>query len=88
MRPRRSWFEGGKAGSTIAFERELGVVHTIKSAASSSRFNYWYSAEELAALKPDVLAISRRAAQVHVLFNTNYQDQGQVNARLMGRQLG
>ena len=37
----------------------------------------------LAALKPGILDISRKARKVHVLFNTNYEDQGQVNARLM-----
>lgn len=119
----KSWFEGAHADRTIAFERELGVVHTIvdgpqgfancvpclwevthpdlalvrlhgrnrdtwniRSAAASSRFNYWYSTEELAALKPEILKIAAKAGKVHVLFNTNYEDQGQVNARLM-RQL-
>jgi uncharacterized protein YecE (DUF72 family) len=55
----------------------------IKSSASSSRFNYWYSPEELAALRPEIAELSRKAAKVHVLFNTNFEDQGQVNARLM-----
>jgi uncharacterized protein YecE (DUF72 family) len=59
-----------------------------KGPASSSRFNYWYSGEELAALKPEILKISRKARKVHVLFNTNYEDQGQVNARLMRQVLG
>jgi uncharacterized protein YecE (DUF72 family) len=119
----KSWFEGANAQKTIAFERELGVVHTIvdgpqgfancvpcvweathpelalvrlhgrnqdtwniKSSASSSRFNYWYSSEELTTLKPEILKMADKVSKVHVLFNTNYQDQGQVNARLM-RQL-
>jgi uncharacterized protein YecE (DUF72 family) len=118
-----TWFDGDNARKTVAFERELGVVHTIvdgpqgfancvpavwetthpdlalvrlhgrnretwniRSAASSSRFNYWYSTEELTAIKPDILRIADRVGKVHVLFNTNYEDQGQVNARLM-RQL-
>jgi len=121
----KSWFDGANAASTVAFERELGVVHTIvdgpqgfpnsvpdiwevthpelalvrlhgrnretwnhKGPASSSRFNYWYSGEELAALKPQILKVARKARQVHVLFNTNYEDQGQVNARLMMQLLG
>jgi uncharacterized protein YecE (DUF72 family) len=118
-----TWFDGANAQKTIAFERELGVVHTVvdgpqgfancvpcvweathqqfalvrlhgrnqatwnvKSAASSSRFDYWYSSEELAALKPQILGLARKAQSVHVIFNTNNEDQGQVNARLM-RQL-
>jgi uncharacterized protein YecE (DUF72 family) len=121
----KSWFDGDNAAKTIAFERELGVVHTvvdgpqgfancvpciweathpalalvrlhgrnrdtwnIKAPASSSRFNYWYSGEELTALKPEIEKMAARVAQVHVLFNTNYEDQGQVNARLMRQVLG
>jgi uncharacterized protein YecE (DUF72 family) len=121
----KSWFDGANAASTVAFERELGVVHTIvdgpqgfancvpavwevthpelalvrlhgrnqetwnyKGPASSGRFNYVYSGQELAALKPEILRASRQARKVHVLFNTNYQDQGQVNARLMTQLLG
>jgi uncharacterized protein YecE (DUF72 family) len=120
----KSWFDGDNLGKTVAFERELGVVHTIvdgpqgfancvpcvwevtnpalalvrlhgrnketwniKSSASSSRFNYWYSKEELAALVPEIRRVAGMAGAVHVLFNTNYQDQGQVNARLMGQVL-
>ena len=119
----QTWFDGANAAKTVAFQRELQVVHTIvdgpqgfansvpsvwevthpelalvrlhgrnretwniKSSASSSRFNYWYSSEELSALKPDILRIADKAAKTHLLFNTNYEDQGQVNARLM-RQL-
>ena len=55
--------------------------------ASSSRFDHWYSKDELAALVPEVKAIAARASKVHVLFNTNMQDQGQVNARLMAQLL-
>jgi uncharacterized protein YecE (DUF72 family) len=120
----KSWFDGDNMGKTVAFERELGVVHTIvdgpqgfancvpcvwevtnpalalvrlhgrnretwniRSSASSSRFNYWYSKEELAALAPEIRRVAAMAGAVHVLFNTNYQDQGQVNARLMGQVL-
>jgi uncharacterized protein YecE (DUF72 family) len=122
----KTWFEPDKVDQTIAFERELGVVHTIvdgpqgfancvpciwevthpalalvrlhgrnadtwniKGAASSaSRFNYWYSKDELAAMVPEVRHLAGLAQHVHVLFNTNYEDQGQVNARLMRQVLG
>ncbi|MBC7470486.1 MAG: DUF72 domain-containing protein [Ramlibacter sp.] len=56
-------------------------------AASSSRFDYWYSKDELAALVPEVKAIADKATKVQVLFNTNMEDQGQVNARLMAQLL-
>jgi len=55
--------------------------------ASSSRFDYWYSKDELAAMLPEVKAIADRASKVQVLFNTNMEDQGQVNARLMAQLL-
>jgi uncharacterized protein YecE (DUF72 family) len=55
----------------------------IKAAAASSRFNYQYSKDELAALEPEILKVARKARKVHVLFNTNYEDQGQVGARLL-----
>jgi uncharacterized protein YecE (DUF72 family) len=54
--------------------------------ASSSRFDYWYSADELAAMVPEIEYLATQAKQVHVVFNTNNEDQGQTNARLM-RQL-
>ena len=119
----KSWFEGDSLEKTIAFERELGVAHTIvdapqgfantvpcvweattprlallrlhgrnkgawniKSEQSSSRFNYWYSPEELGAMVPEIRHVAAKADAMHILFNTNYEDQGQVNARLM-RQL-
>jgi uncharacterized protein YecE (DUF72 family) len=118
----KSWF-GDNLEKTIAFERELDVVHTIvdapagfsnsapcvwevtnprlallrlhgrnketwnhKGEASSGRFNYWYSAEELDAMVPEIRGVAGLADSMHVVFNTNYEDQGQVNARLL-RQL-
>ena len=116
----KSWFDGNNLEKTIAFERELGVAHTIvdapqgfsntvpcvwdvttpklallrlhgrnrdawnvKSDASSSRFNYRYSRDELAAMVPEIRHVAAQADATHVLFNTNYEDQGQVHARLM-----
>jgi uncharacterized protein YecE (DUF72 family) len=49
--------------------------------AASERFNYLYSEEELAELARPIEALGTNAARVHVLLNTNYEDQGQVNAR-------
>ena len=55
----------------------------IKSSASSSRFNYWYSQEELSAMVPEIRRMAGLAEALHVVFNTNYEDQGQVNAKLL-----
>jgi uncharacterized protein YecE (DUF72 family) len=117
----KSWFEGEHCEATLAFQRELGVVHTIVDApqgftncvpcvwevtnpalailrlhgrnaaawnikgatSASSRFDYWYSHEELAAMVPQLRRMAGLAQHVHVLFNTNYEDQGQVSARIM-----
>jgi uncharacterized protein YecE (DUF72 family) len=117
----KTWFDEAHAAKTLAFERELGVVHTIVdgpqgfancvpdiwevthpslallrlhgrnqdtwnikgAAASSSRFDYWYSKEELAAMVPKVRRVAGLADSLHVVFNTNYEDQGQVNAKLL-----
>lgn len=120
----RRWFDGAALEDTLAFERGLGLVHTIvdcpqgfatsvpcawdvtnpqlalvrlhgrnratwnitHAKSSSSRFDYWYSAAELDAMVPEIEHLATQAKHVHVVFNTNNEDQGQVNARLM-RQL-
>jgi uncharacterized protein YecE (DUF72 family) len=55
----------------------------IKSAASSSRFDYYYSQDELEAMVPEIRHVASKVQTLQILFNTNYQDQGQANARLM-----
>jgi uncharacterized protein YecE (DUF72 family) len=52
-------------------------------AASSPRFDYQYSADELAAMVPEIEHLATLARQVHVVFNTNHEDQGQVGARML-----
>lgn len=54
----------------------------IKGAtAASDRFNYDYSDEELRELATLIADIAKHVAEVHVVFNNNYEDQGQRNAR-------
>jgi uncharacterized protein YecE (DUF72 family) len=55
----------------------------VKAATSSSRFNYWYSQQELSAMVPEIRRMAGLAEALHVVFNTNYEDQGQVNAKLL-----
>ncbi|MBC7602593.1 MAG: DUF72 domain-containing protein [Ramlibacter sp.] len=121
----KSWFDAGNLEKTVAFERELKVVHTmvdspqgfancvplvweathpqyalmrlhgrnaetwnIKGAASStSRFDYWYGADELDAMLPEIRHIAQMIDKLHIVFNTNFEDQGQANARLMRQAL-
>jgi len=49
-------------------------------AASSGRFVYEYSQEELQRIAELVRRLAQAAANVHVLFNTNFEDQGMRNA--------
>ena len=122
-----TWFRSERAiASTLAFERELDVVHTvvdgpqgfansvpalweatherialvrlhgrnaatynIKGAASASdRFNYDYGEAELSQLAGRIRELSARVPATHVVFNNNYQDQGQRNARTLIGLLG
>jgi uncharacterized protein YecE (DUF72 family) len=50
-------------------------------ASSADRFNYDYDRAELEELAGKINAIA--AASVHVVFNNNYEDQGQRNARTL-----
>jgi uncharacterized protein YecE (DUF72 family) len=121
----RSWFEGAQAEDTLAFERGLGLVHTVvdspqgfdntvpavwavthpqhalvrlhgrnhaawnhRGPASSGRFDHWYSQAEIDSLVEPVRRIAAQAPQTHVVFNTNNQDQGMVNARLLAEAMG
>jgi len=49
-------------------------------AASSGRFVYEYTPEELERIAELVRRLTQAAANVHVLFNTNFEDQGMRNA--------
>jgi uncharacterized protein YecE (DUF72 family) len=50
-------------------------------ASSADRFNYDYDRAELEDLAGKINSIA--AASVHVVFNNNYEDQGQRNARVL-----
>lgn len=114
----RSWFDSPAAtADTLAFERDLGVVHTVvdspqgfdntvpavwecthpeltllrlhgrntatwnvSGAASSGRFQYEYSEQELAELAERFSRLAAQSAQAHAVFNTNFEDQGMRNA--------
>jgi len=78
------WEVTNPALALVRLHGRNAATWNIKGAASSaSRFDYWYSQEELAAMVPEIRHLAGLARQVHVVFNTNYEDQGQVGARLM-----
>jgi uncharacterized protein YecE (DUF72 family) len=55
---------------------------------SSSRFDYLYNSAELAAMVPEIEGLATRAAKVHVIFNTCFEDQGQAGARNLRQLFG
>jgi uncharacterized protein YecE (DUF72 family) len=58
------------------------------AAAASSRFNYDYNEDELGGLAAQILEISKSVERTHVVFNNNFEDQGQRNARTLIQMLG
>jgi uncharacterized protein YecE (DUF72 family) len=75
--------------SRLALIRLHGRNHetwNVQGAASaSSRFNYDYDDRELGDLAAMILQIAKQVERTHVIFNNNFEDQGQRNARtLMG----
>lgn len=54
---------------------------TPGAGGSSGRFDYVYSPAELAELARQAQQLARLARRTHVVFNTNHEDQGVVNAR-------
>ena len=51
--------------------------------ASSQRFNYDYDEDELNEIGGKVQMIARNVETTHVLFNNNYEGQGQRGARAL-----
>src|SRR6266550_80068 len=56
--------------------RNHGTWNKKGLTSSAQRFNYDYDEGELTEVAQNVGTLSRKAEIVHVLFNTNYQDQG------------
>ena len=56
--------------------------------ASSQRFDYDYDSDELESIAGQVQEIAQKVETTHVLFNNNYQDQGQRGALEMTAILG
>jgi uncharacterized protein YecE (DUF72 family) len=65
--------------------RNHGAWNKKGLTSSAQRFNYDYDEGELTEVAQNVTTLSRKADIVHVLFNTNYQDQGQRAARTLNR---
>jgi uncharacterized protein YecE (DUF72 family) len=61
--------------------RNHGAWNVKGASASSHRFNYDYNDYELGELATQIIEISKAVVTTHVVFNNNYEDQGQRNAR-------
>jgi len=55
---------------------------------AAQRFDHWYGEDELVEWVPRIQGVAQQAAEVHLLMNTNYQDQGVVNAHRLATLLG
>ncbi|ASW04336.1 DUF72 domain-containing protein [Paraburkholderia aromaticivorans] len=78
--------------TSLALIRLHGRNHetwNIKGATSaSSRFNYDYNDDELGELAGPISEIAKRVERTHVVFNNNWEDQGQRNAKTLMQILG
>jgi len=59
------------------------VEADVPTASASSRFNYDYNEEEPCGLATQILEISKSVERTHVVFNNNFEDQEQSNARTL-----
>lgn len=59
-----------------------------ESTSASDRFNYDYSEAELSALVAPIQTLARSVVQVHVVFNNNFEDQGQRNGQMLMKLIG
>jgi uncharacterized protein YecE (DUF72 family) len=74
-------------GGYVRFHGRNHETWEAKGEDSSERFNWWYTDEELAEWVPKLEFLEREAGSVTALFNTNWEDQGQQNARRLAKVL-
>jgi uncharacterized protein YecE (DUF72 family) len=55
---------------------------------ADQRFDHWYREDELREWIPRIRHLEEETRQVHALFNTNHDNQGPANARLLLDVLG
>jgi uncharacterized protein YecE (DUF72 family) len=67
--------------------RNHGTWNKKGLVASSQRFDYDYRDDELKEIAGEVLTLAPKARTTHVLFNNNYQDQGQRGAAALAKLL-
>lgn len=78
------------ATSDVAYVRFHGrnaATWEARAASSAVRFDWYYTAEEMAEWVPKLRELQNQTRAVHALMNTNRGDQGPANARLLARLL-
>lgn len=68
--------------------RNADTWNVQNATSASDRFNYDYADDELSDIASHVLAISELVEVVQVVFNNNFEDQGQRNATTLMDMLG
>lgn len=82
------WEVTNSALAVVRLHGRNGATWATKGlSASSERFNYEYSDEEIGQLAEQIDGLVERAIQVQVLVNVNHEDQGVRAARRLDRQL-
>jgi uncharacterized protein YecE (DUF72 family) len=86
-RPRtrsRVWEETNHKLALIRLHgRNPETWNSQEATVSSSRFNHDYNDEELGGLASQTLEIAKTVERTQVVFNNNWEDQGQRNARTL-----
>jgi len=54
---------------------------------TNERFNYWYTAEDFEEWEPRIRRLEKDCQAMYLMMNTNYGDQGIVNARVLAEVL-
>lgn len=68
--------------------RNRGTWNIKGAKSASDRFNYDYTEAELKELVPRLRKLAERVDLLQVVFNNNYEDQGQRNGRMLVSLLG
>ncbi len=88
---RQSWTAPvGTAPGRFAYARFHGrnAAEWWKHAAAEDRYNYLYSAEELAPLAEAVSSLTTQVKKAYLFFNNHFSAQGVANAVQLRQQLG
>jgi uncharacterized protein YecE (DUF72 family) len=82
------WVVTNSALAVLRLHGRNAQTWNIKGAtAASDRFNYDYSDQELEGLSDSIRDMAAKVGAMHVVFNNNYEDQGQRNATTLMRLL-